>query len=82
MSFVPEVLLEQALTLSPTDRAKLASGLLASLDDDRTNGVDVERLWSEETERRMAQLEAGETRVVTRDEVRGGLEALRAERSA
>ena len=82
MSIVPEVLLEQALTLSPSDRAKLASGLLASLDDDQAHGVDVERLWSEETERRMAQLDAGLARVVTRDEVRGGLEALRAERSA
>jgi putative addiction module component (TIGR02574 family) len=82
MSFVPEVLLEQALTLSPSDRARLASGLLASLDDDQAHGVDVERLWSEETERRMAQFEASQARVVTRDEVRGGLEELRAERSA
>lgn len=60
MSLAPEALLEQALSLSPADRAELASGLLASLDDDRADEHDVERLWSEETERRMAQLASGE----------------------
>ena len=78
----PEALLEQALSLSPADRAELASGLLASLDDDRADEHDVERLWSEETERRMAQLASGEARSFTRDEVVEGLAALRAERSA
>lgn len=82
MSLAPEALLEQALSLSPADRAELASGLLASLDDDRADEHDVERLWSEETERRMAQLASGEARSFTRDEVVEGLAALRAERSA
>lgn len=82
MSLAPEALLEQALSLSPADRAKLASGLLASLDDDQANEDDVERLWSEETERRMAQLGSGEAGTFTRGEVLEGLTALRAERSA
>jgi hypothetical protein len=82
MSLAPEALLEQALLLSPADRAKLASGLLASLDNDQVDGAEVERLWSEETERRMAQLGSGEVRTFTRDEVLEGLTALRAERSA
>jgi len=82
MSFAPEVLLEQALSLSPADRAKLASGLLASLDENQADEDEVERLWSTETKRRMAQLASGEARAFTRDEVREGLAALRAERSA
>lgn len=82
MSFVADELLEQALALSPTDRAKVASGLLASLGDDQVDEGDVEQMWSEETERRMTQLTAGEALVLSEDEVRGGLEALRAERSA
>ena len=84
MSLAPEELLEQALSQSPADRAKLASGLLASLDDDQADGnqVEVERQWSEETERRMALLVSGEARTFTRDEVSEGLAALRAERLA
>ncbi|HEY9562801.1 MAG TPA: addiction module protein [Nocardioides sp.] len=81
MSLAPEVLLEQALALSPADRAKPASGLLASLDDDQAAEEDVERLWSEETARRVGQLESGDARAVSRDEVLEGLEELRAERS-
>ena len=82
MSLAPEVLLEQALSLSPADRAKLASGLLASLDEDQVDEDEVEQLWSEETVRRMAQLASGDARTFTRDEVLEGLAALRAERSA
>lgn len=82
MSPAPEALLEQALSLSPADRAKIASGLLASLDGDNADEVEVERLWSEETERRMSQLASGESRTFTRHEVLEGLRARRAERSA
>lgn len=82
MSLAPEALLEQALSLSPADRAKLASGLLASLDDDDADEHDVERWWSEETERRMADLASGEACTYSRDEVVKGLAAIRGERSA
>ncbi|MCU1496297.1 MAG: hypothetical protein JWM47_250 [Acidimicrobiales bacterium] len=53
-----------------------------SLDHDQADEDKLERLWSEETERRMAQLASGEDRTVSRDAVREGLAALRAERSA
>lgn len=82
MSPAADVLLEQALALTPADRAKLASGILASLDDEPVDEAEVERLWSQETERRMALLASGEARTSSRDDVREGLAALRAERSA
>lgn len=82
MALAPEELLEQALSLPPADRAKVASSLLASLDDDQADEAEVERQWSAETERRMAQLASGEAQLFTREEVHEGLAALRAERSA
>jgi putative addiction module component (TIGR02574 family) len=69
MSVAPEALLEQALALSPEDRAKLASGLLASLDDEGVDEAVVERLWSEETERRASQIASGEVELTTWDQV-------------
>lgn len=80
MALAPEELLEQALSLSPADRAKVASSLLASLDDDQADQAEVERKWSAETERRMAQLASGQAQTFTRDEVHVGLAALRADR--
>lgn len=78
MSVVPEVLLEQALTLSAADRAKLASGLLASLDDDAgVDAAEVERLWSEEAERRAAQVTSDEVRLTTWEHVTERIEQLR-----
>jgi putative addiction module component (TIGR02574 family) len=69
MSVAPEALLEQALALSPEDRARLASGLLASLDDEGTDEAEVERLWSEETERRASQIASGEVELITWEQV-------------
>lgn len=80
VALAPEELLEQALTLSPADRAKVASSLLASLDDDQADESEVEQRWSAETERRMAQLASGDARTFTRDEVHVGLTALRSNR--
>jgi len=60
-----ETLLEQALTLPVEERALLASGLLASLDSDSVDDVEVDRLWSAETERRAALLASGEAGLVT-----------------
>lgn len=59
-------------------RARLDAGL----DDDQADDDDVERLWSEETERRMAQLESDKAHTFARDKVRERLAALRAERLA
>ena len=60
-----ETLLEQALTLAVEDRALLVSGLLASLDSDSVDEVEVDRLWSSETERRETLLASGEAELVT-----------------
>lgn len=80
VALAPEELLEQALSLSPADRARVASSLLASLDDDQADESEVEQQWSAETERRMAKLASGDARTFTRDEVHAGLAALRANR--
>lgn len=84
MSIAPEALLEQALSLSPAERAKLASGILASLDDDHADADEdeVERRWSEETERRMALLDAREARPVSWEHVTQRIDGLRASSSA
>ncbi|MBK6855287.1 MAG: addiction module protein [Microthrixaceae bacterium] len=82
MAAAPDALLEQALALSPADRAKLASGLLASLDEDQGDEAEVERLWSEETERRMAMLTSGEAQVVTWEHVSERIDGLRASSAA
>ena len=77
MTNAAETLLEQALTLPIQDRALLASGLLASLDSDAPDETDVETLWSTETQRRAAQLEAGNTDLVSWDRVVGHIDELR-----
>jgi hypothetical protein len=78
----PEALLEQALSLSSADRAKLASGLLASLDDDQADEAEVERLWSEETDRRMALLDSGDVDLIEWEHVTERIDGLRASSTA
>lgn len=65
MTAAAETLLEQALTLPLEERALLASGLLASLDSDNVEDVEVDRLWSAETERRATLLASGGAELVT-----------------
>lgn len=69
MTNAAETLLEQALTLPIQDRALLASGLLASLDSETLGEIEVEALWSAETEQRAAQLQAGHAELVSWDGV-------------
>lgn len=73
-----ETLLEQALTLPIQDRAQLASGLLASLDSDTADETDVEAQWSTETQRRAAQLKAGNVELVSWERVVEHIDELRA----
>ncbi len=47
----------KALKLPPRERARIAERLIASLDDQ--TDPDVERLWIEEAERRLAELRSG-----------------------
>ena len=73
-----ETLLEQALTLPVEDRALLASGLLASLDSDSVDDVEVDRLWSVETDRRATLLDSGEAGLVTWDHLVARIDERRA----
>lgn len=57
MSEHAEVILKQALVLSPKDRATLVERLLASLDQP---DPAVDALWAEEAEERINAYEAGE----------------------
>ncbi|HEY0159228.1 MAG TPA: addiction module protein [Thermoanaerobaculia bacterium] len=50
-----ERLLEEAMQLEPTERAKLAAELLSSLDD---RDEDVKSAWAAEIERRAADADA------------------------
>ena len=51
---------EEALNLSPEERALLADHLLASLGPPR----EVEAAWAEEAERRLAEVESGRAPLV------------------
>lgn len=59
--------LNDALSLPPRSRAKLAEKLLESLDDPRQNEMD--RLWAEEAEDRIDAYERGELKAVPGKEV-------------
>ena len=63
--------LNDALSLPPRSRAKLAEKLLESLDDPRQNELD--RLWAEEAEDRIDAYERGELKAVPGKEVFRGL---------
>jgi len=55
-----ESLEAQVLKLSVAERAKLAEHLIASLDEDS----EIEEAWAAETERRIAELEAGAAQII------------------
>ena len=61
---------------SSSDRAELASRLIASLDDDTPDDpAEVERAWEEEIRRRLAELDAGTAELIPADEVFAELRA-------
>lgn len=55
-----ETLEAEALKLSAAERAKLAEHLIASLDEDS----EIEEAWAAETERRIAEIEAGTAQMI------------------
>jgi putative addiction module component (TIGR02574 family) len=63
-----------AMSLDIRDRAVLAEKLLASLDD-LTEG-EADRLWAEESQRRLDQYRAGEAQVVSADAVHAKVNKL------
>ncbi|MHB1238813.1 MAG: addiction module protein [Gallionella sp.] len=50
----------EALKLTVAERAKLAEHLIASLDEDS----EIEEAWAAETDRRIAEIEAGTARLI------------------
>lgn len=58
---------QRARELAPEDRARLATNLLASLEDDSQPEVDA--AWDEELRKRMTEVELGTVSLVPADEV-------------
>jgi putative addiction module component (TIGR02574 family) len=61
-------ILEEAMTLSPDERAALAHELLASLDAERDPGAD--EAWAAEITRRAERFRAGESKGIPGEEVK------------
>jgi putative addiction module component (TIGR02574 family) len=76
-----DAVLEEALRLTPQERADVAAELLESLEAERLDRrEDVERAWAEEIERRARRVLAGESTGAPWDEVRRRLEERLARR--
>ena len=73
MSDLAEVL-RNALSLDVHDRAALAERLLASLEE--LNEEEAERLWAEESQRRLEEYRAGRAKAVPAEEVHEKAERL------
>jgi putative addiction module component (TIGR02574 family) len=61
-------ILSQALELPEQDRAELAASLLDSLDYEQ--GEDVREAWENEIERRIAEIDRGDVKLLTWSEAR------------
>jgi putative addiction module component (TIGR02574 family) len=68
MSKKSEKLLEEALTLTPEERAEVAATLLESLDEQEDEAV--EEAWVMEIEKRIREVESGHVKTVPWSEVR------------
>lgn len=66
-----QAILEQALKLSPTERADVAEQLIVSLDE--RPDADTEQAWQEEVQRRLQQVERGEVELIDSDTVMADL---------
>ena len=62
-----QAIVEQALKLSPTERAEVAEKLIVSLDE--VPDADVEQAWHEEIQKRLQQIECGEVELIDSDTV-------------
>lgn len=70
-----EKVIEEAKALSANDRALLAHCLISSLDKTRDNNVDA--AWKSLVEQRLLELESGETRGVSWDDIKSKLKLTR-----
>lgn len=73
MSNLAEIL-KSAMSLDVHDRATLAERLLASLEE--LTEEEAERLWAEESQRRLEQYRAGRAKAVAAEQVRKKAESL------
>lgn len=82
MSATPSTLRNDALALPVEQRAELAVELLASLDEDVSDGDagEIDRAWGDEMVRRSAQIASGEVETLTWDEVLARVAANRRSR--
>jgi len=67
MSGTPEKIIEEALSLPSNERIVLVERLLESLN--LPIQVEIDRLWAEEAERRLSQIERGEVDLIPGNEV-------------
>ncbi len=67
MGIATDKLLEEAILLPADERASLVEKLLQSLN--LPTEAEVDRLWVEEAERRVSQIEAGEVEVIPSEQV-------------
>lgn len=67
MGIATDKLLAKALLLPADERASLVEKLLQSLN--LPTEAEVDRLWVEEAERRVSQIEAGEVEVIPGEQV-------------
>jgi putative addiction module component (TIGR02574 family) len=65
-------LIDEALALSDSDRATLASLLLKSLGSEEDD-PDVEAAWAQEAERRWHEIEAGTVKTIPWEDVKARL---------
>lgn len=70
----PKAVEQEALRLSPEDRAQLAQKLLLSLD--ALSEDELENVWLTEANRRARELDRGEVQPIPADEVRRKARAL------
>jgi putative addiction module component (TIGR02574 family) len=68
MSTTINTLLDTAMKLPSRDRARLASELIASLDDPPDDRV--EEAWATEIDRRVAEVDSGSVKLLDWDSVR------------
>jgi len=77
MSAILEDLKARALQLAPPDRDELIRALIASIDGEPEGPPeDIARAWNDEIERRIANLNAGETVGVPAEQVLAEMRAM------
>ena len=72
----------EVLALPVHERARIATELLASLDSEPVDEAEVDELWSAETQRRAAMLDAGEAGTLSWGEIEQRFAERRAQRDA